>query len=56
MSRLKISYFCEATILLFEAVITNGKVIEQNYGKRLLFVAVMYRSSMWSAWLAEDHS
>jgi len=41
MSRLKILYFCEATIFLFEAVITNDKVIEQNYEKRLPFVAAM---------------
>ena len=36
-SGLNISYFYEVTMLVFEAVVTKGKVIEHNYGKRILF-------------------
>ena len=36
-SGLNISYFYEVTMLVFEAVVTKGKVIEHNYGKRIPF-------------------
>ena len=55
-SGLNISYFYEVTMLLFEAVVTKGKVVEHNYGKRILFSSDSHRSSTWLAWLEGDHS